>query len=138
MKLDGLVRYTDRVRKSNAAYVRVVAFKAGRNKKGLAVAIAKTYTRLKKSHTGRITPDPNRDSRYVSSITFKDKSLNVKVSCSCPDYMYRWEFANAQRGVSDIYYCNGEPPDITNPGHKPSLCKHLYALRLIVKSKYNV
>jgi hypothetical protein len=36
--------------------------------------------------------------------------------------MYRHEWALAQVGAADIIYGNGEPPDSTNPDHRPGLC----------------
>ena len=138
MKLDVLEKKSNAMRKLNSTFVKVVQFKAGRDKSGLAVAMAKTYT-LREFNVRRQVVPAKDQKRYVSSIKFLDSKLNVEVSCSCPDYVFAgWEWANHQVGASRIIYGNGEPPDARNPGHKPGLCKHLIALRGLVKEKYDL
>jgi hypothetical protein len=137
MKLNQIVAKTDRMRKLNATLVKVVGYKAGRNRAGLAVAVAKTYT--PKEYNSHLKVVKSRDqNKYVSSVTFIDSKLNVKVSCSCPDFMFRHEFSLHHYGAADIIYGNGEPPVITNPGMRPSCCKHILALRALIKAKHNV
>jgi len=58
----------------------------------------------------------------------KLENTPVEVSCSCPDYKYRWEVANKKAGSSRIIFSNGKDPNITNPTFRPGLCKHLIAL----------
>ena len=137
MKLDALVSKSTRLRKLNASLVRVVAYKTGRDKKGFASAVAKTYTPKEYNVHNRLVMSKDQN-KYVSSVKFIDKKLNVKVSCSCPDYMFRWEYANMTVGASDIIYGNGEAPNVTNPELRPALCKHLIALRRLIKEKHNV
>ena len=137
MKLDVLVRKSEALRKINARLVKVVQYRAGRDKKGYAVAMAKTYTRLEVNVQKKLMKARDQN-KYVSHIKFLDKKLNVEVSCSCPDFIYRWEYANAQVGAAKIRYSNGDAPDSTNPGHKPGLCKHLLALRALIKQKHGV
>lgn len=137
MKLDQLVSKTDKMRKLNARLVRVVGYKTGFDKKGLPTAVAKTYTPREYTLGMRLVRAKDQN-KYVSSIKFLDRSLNVKVSCSCPDFMFRWEFALAQAGAADIIYGNGEPPDITNADQRPALCKHLLALRALLKDRNGV
>lgn len=62
------------------------------------------------------------------------------VSCSCPDFKFRWEYANAQSQNAEIKYSNGQPALITNPSNKKQLCKHLYAIKddVITKNYQNV
>ena len=137
-KLDQLVKSSDSLRKINARFVKVVAYKTGRDKKGMAVAMAKTYT-VHEVNVHRKLQNARDRSKYVSHIKFLDKKLNVEVSCSCPDYVFGgWEFSNAQVGASQIRYGNGEAPDIRNPDYRPGLCKHLLALREIIKKKHNI
>lgn len=58
--------------------------------------------------------------------TAKLSSLeNIKVSCNCADYKYRFEAANHNIGLSDIIYSNGQLPVETNPGLIPGICKHI-------------
>lgn len=56
------------------------------------------------------------------------------VDCTCPDFRYRWAWANKQRGASRIgsqslNQAIDRAPRITNPGAKVGLCKHLLACR---------
>ena len=44
MKLSQLVKVSSKARKMNAEFVKIVGYKEGRNKKGFAVAIAKSYS----------------------------------------------------------------------------------------------
>lgn len=137
MKLNQLVSKSDRLRKANSRLVRVVGYKTGLDKLKRPTAVARTYTPREYTIGMRLRQAKDQN-KYVSSIKFLDKELNVKVSCSCPDYMFRFEWANAQAGASDILYGNGDPPDETNPNHTPGLCKHLLALRNILKERHNV
>lgn len=136
MKLAKLVNSSDKMRKANSRFVKLVGYKAGRDKKGLATAVCKTFT-PKEYKLGRVV-DAKDKNKYVSSIKFLDDKLNVKVSCSCPDYCFMWEVANHRHGASDIIYSNGEPPLEKNPNNRPGLCKHLLALRAFIKNKHGV
>lgn len=56
------------------------------------------------------------------------------VDCTCPDFKYRWAWANKQRGASRIgnqslNQCIDRAPRKTNPSGKVGLCKHLLAAR---------
>lgn len=137
MRLAQLMNATDKLRKLNAKFVKVVAFKKGYNRKGQATAVAKTYTALEYTFDHRIRKAQDQN-KYVSSITFLDKQLNVKCSCSCPDFMYRHEWVLNQVGAADIVYGNGEPPLMTRQDDRPSVCKHLVALRLLIRQQENV
>lgn len=137
MKLNQLVSKTDRMRKANARLVKVVGYKTGFDKKKLPTAVAKTYTPREYTIGMRLVKAKDQN-KYVSSIKFLNKQLDVKVSCSCPDFMFRWEWADAQVGAADIIYGNGEPPDETNPSHEIGLCKHLVALRKLIKERNGV
>lgn len=60
--------------------------------------------------------------------------LNCIVDCTCPDYRYRWAWANKQRGASrvgpqSINQAHNRAPRITNPTSRPGLCKHILAAR---------
>lgn len=137
MKLNQLVAKSDKLRKLNARLVRVVGYKTGFDRKGLPTAVAKTYTPREYTVGMRLVKAKDQN-RYVSSIKFLNRSLHVKVSCSCPDYMFRHEYANAQHGASDIIYGNGDPASSTNPSNTPGLCKHLLALRALIKERNGV
>lgn len=137
MKLDALVRQSLPNRKLNASLVKVVGYKTGRDKQGLAVAMSKTYTVSEFNLMRRVVPAKDRN-KYVSAIRFLDKKLNVHVACSCPDFMFRWEYALAKAGAAVIHYSNGDTADATNPDNRPGLCKHLLALRALVKKKHGI
>lgn len=137
IKLNKFVQMSDRMRRINSRLVKIVGYKTGVDKQGIPTAVARTYSPREFIIGGRLIKARDQN-RYTSSIKFLSKSLNVKVSCSCPDYMFRWEWANAQQGASDIIYGNGEPPDDTNPQYNPGMCKHLLALRKKIKDTHNV
>ena len=121
MKLAKLVNSSDKMRKANARLVRVVGYKTGFDKNKIPTAVAKTYTPREYTIGMKLRQAKDKN-KYVSSIKFLDRKLNVKVSCSCPDYMYRHEWANTQAGASDVIYGNGEPSTETNPSNKVGLC----------------
>jgi len=80
------------------------------------------------STTGQRQRGYARFFRMKKSAAKKLGDLPVELSCSCPDYMYRWEVANHKVGSAQIFHSNGKNPDKTNPTFRPGLCKHLIAL----------
>lgn len=138
MKLDQLVAKSERMRKLNSNLVKIVGYKTGFDKKGVPTAICKSYTPKEYIIGNRIVNARDKN-RYTTSIKFIDKKLNVKVSCSCPDFTFAgYEWVLAQLGAADIIYGNGDPPDVRNASHKPGLCKHLLALRKVLKQRNGV
>jgi len=78
---------------------------------------------------------------------FKPKSqkplekIECLVDCTCPDFRYRWAWANKQRGSSvvglkSMNQALNRAPRITNPRSRPGLCKHVLALRDFVYGQY--
>jgi hypothetical protein len=65
--------------------------------------------------------------KYSTSLTFI-KGDKCVYSCSCDDFMYRWEYALARKGGAEIKYGNGEPPGNSNPKLVAGVCKHVIAL----------
>lgn len=62
------------------------------------------------------------------------EKIPVVVDCTCPDFRYRWAWANKQRGASrvgsqSLNQAHDRAPRITNPGNKVGLCKHLLAAK---------
>lgn len=49
----------------------------------------------------------------------------VWVMCDCGDFMYRLEYALAERKSSTVTQVQALPPKATNPKMKTRLCKHL-------------
>jgi hypothetical protein len=77
------------------------------------------FRKPKKSHAGKNTPL---------------SQLPVEVDCMCPDYRYRWAWANHQRsagpiGANSLNQCLNRAPRKTNPKGMPGLCKHILATR---------
>lgn len=82
----------------------------------------------------------NRWQGYISffkeNVDSKESAsdLECQADCQCPDYRYRWAYANnaqdaAPIGNDSLNQCINRPPNITNPEQVPGLCKHLSALR---------
>ena len=138
MTLNEIVRLSERLRRLNSRLVKIVGYKTGKDKQGVPTAVAKTWTPLEYSLGGHRFIRSRDLNKFTSSSKFLDRKMRVRVSCSCPDYMYRWEYANNLVGASDIIYGNGEAPDETNPQYRPGLCKHLLALRTLIKTKHGV
>lgn len=89
-------------------------------------------------HEGRILFEKDAYVKYKNKRSMDD--VVCKVDCSCQDYKYRWAYANAVQDAGDIGYdslnqSNGNAPVKTNPGRKPSLCKHLVALKDYLRTK---
>lgn len=109
-----IMKAVDFGRQERAEYVKVIGLKTGTSKKtGLFKAISKAYSRKQGAERGY---------NYACAVTQLDKKGNVRVACSCPDFMYRFEVVLHNKGAADIYYSNGEQPQ--KPG-KPGCCKHL-------------
>jgi hypothetical protein len=109
-----ILKNVDFGRHERAEYVRITGLKTGVSKStGLFKAISKAYSKKQGDPKGYV---------YACAVTQIDAKSNVKVSCSCSDFMYRWEYRLWQKGAADIHYCNGEAP--VTPG-KPACCKHL-------------
>lgn len=123
-----IARNTSQSRHDLSHQVKVLNLKFGLSKTvypaGNLLGVARTYT-----------PDTSY-LRYTTSIEIwpGDK---VKLSCSCDDFKYRWEYALWLRNCADIIYSNGEPPLVNNSYFKPMACKHLIALHnaLVLKGK---
>ncbi len=60
--------------------------------------------------------------------------IPCEVDCSCPDFKYRFAWADKQRGAAKIgpqsmNKCINRAPVHTNPANIPGLCKHILAAR---------
>jgi len=135
MKLSELVRLSERMRRINARFVKITGYKTGFDANNVPTAVCRTRTPLEYTIGHKVVKAKDQKP-YTSSIKFLDKKLNVKVSCSCPDYLFRWEVANHLVGASDVIYSSGEMPEGTNPDHRPGMCKHLLRLRSHIKEKH--
>lgn len=109
--------------------VKTASLKFGRSKStGVTRALCKTWS--EKTDKGWGT------TKYVTYIDFVDDD-HVKCSCSCPDFWATFEVALHRKGSADIFYSNGEPPNVRNPSMVAGGCKHLIKLAdlLVTKGK---
>ena len=115
----------------NVGDVTVVMLKEGKVK-GWPGVISKTVTVDGKSR-------PRTYNHHIVARDFSPKlrfSKAVHVSCQCPDFCFRWEYALHSHGAADIKFCNGEPPIIKNPSMIPGMCKHgLAVMEQIARKK---
>jgi len=63
--------------------------------------------------------------------------LECIVDCPCPDFRYRWAWADKQRGSSrvgpdSLNQAWNKAPRKTNPTGRPGLCKHILAARKFI------
>ena len=129
MTLTQILRNTTSSRVELSAFVAVRNLKFGISKKlGIPKAIAQCYS---KDKSGSGQP---KLFKYATMVEFWPES-KVKIGCSCPDHLYRWEYALTRKGASYITYSNGEPPIDTNPKLVPGCCKHLIALISAMKKQ---
>lgn len=127
LTLPQIARRVSRYRREGSRYVRITYMKKGYDSLGRGYAACASYSTHIIGKDGR--PYKNeKPNKYVTVITFLDIRLHVLVSCSCPDFLYRWEYALTDSGAAEIEYSNGEFPIIRNPSLKTSYCKHLLAL----------
>lgn len=122
MNISQLLKNTTASRIQLAAFVATRNLKMGFSKKlGIPKAICQSYSRdMAKDGKPKLL-------KYATMIEFHEAGT-VKVGCSCPDHLYRWEYALTRRGASYHTYSNGEPPVDTNPKLIPGVCKHVVAL----------
>ena len=124
LTISQLLRSTDTLRKSGSGDTIIKALSFTRTGNGMLVAKAKMLS---------AKGPPVVYDTWITFMELKDRSritptAKVMAQCSCADYMYRWEYANAAHNAARIFYGNGEPPDEQNPAQKPGLCKHAYCL----------
>ena len=109
-----ILKNVDYGRHERAEYVKIIGLKVGKSKRtGMFKAISKAYSRREGAVKGY---------RYACSITQENAKHYVMVSCSCPDFMFKFEYRLWSRGAATIHYCNGEPPQTKG---KAGCCKHL-------------
>lgn len=54
----------------------------------------------------------------------------VKLSCSCPDFLYRCNYVLDQKHkAAERRYDNGDAPIVMNPSGEQVICKHLVKLK---------
>lgn len=104
-------------RKQRSEYVRIISYRFGFKRSDmLPKAVAKAYSK-REGYTSAY--------RYICTVECLNAKSHVKVSCSCPDFCFQYEYVLAKKGAADIIYCNGERPQHPN---KPGCCKHIFML----------
>lgn len=53
-----------------------------------------------------------------------ERKSKIVVSCTCPRHAYGMEYRGAKKGMSFIYYSNGQPPTVLFP--PSTCCKHVF------------
>ena len=120
-----IINSTPPVRIELSSFVKITDIRVGTSRtSGKVRIVAKTRSEGKES-----------DRLHYSSMLEIHGSGRVRLSCSCDDFMYRWEYALFIRDGAQILYGNGEPPVDTNPRMKPGCCKHLIALIFLAKKR---
>ncbi len=110
-----VLRGTPPNRFANAEKVHISKLKLTRKGDQLTKAVANSYT-------------PGSATSYESEIQFLPNK-KIKLSCSCDDFVYRFEWVLYRKGSADLVYGNGEAPDKTNPARTLGCCKHIVAMR---------
>jgi hypothetical protein len=134
LTLDQIARRVSSMRREGSKYVRFTDLKKGYLSNGNGYIAGASYSTHIVGQDGKVRVNEQPD-KYVTVIEFLDTELHVKISCSCGDQTYRWEWALWNRGAADIEYSNGDSPDINNPGYRISQCKHTYALYQKIRAK---
>ncbi|QBQ74619.1 hypothetical protein BcepSauron_239 [Burkholderia phage BcepSauron] len=138
LTLPQIAQRTSARRKESAKYVKITYQKRGWDSLGRGyVACASYSTKIwdpyKRKYVRNTRGPGGKPRRYVTVIVFLDPRLHVAVSCSCPDFRYRWEVALNRKQAAEIEYSNGELPVIRNPRMTTSSCKHLFKLYETIK-----
>ena len=128
-----LMKSTPALMRNNANHVTIKSVKRSKTKKGsiayTAVCVDAVVNKKPRPHKVIIIgKDANKQ-----TVT-KDKQ-KVLISCDCENYVYTFEYANAQHGSSKIIYGNGDPATSTNPSNHPGCCKHLFAVLELLKDR---
>jgi hypothetical protein len=136
MSLRELIRCTPKLFLYNATEVRA-----------RTIELKKTQTARPVIYGQMVTDDPWRRDRtrrihetYIIGMDDDDKKpitrhKKVLIQCSCENFVYVFEYANASVGASRLIYCNGDYPYMTNPSLAPGCCKHVIALAKIAIEK---
>jgi hypothetical protein len=126
-----IIRDTNKYKSDRAgrtAYVKVVGLRGGRSRTThLMTFVARTsspelYFMKWVVH------------QYATTVVFIDDT-RVKLSCSCPDFKFMWEWGLWRAGSAEMRYGNGAPPHKKNPraGSLTGSCKHTMKLAFTLK-----
>lgn len=133
LTLDYLLRLTDPRRKWKADnLVKILQIKSGITEDPqfgpVPYFAAKTKSNKEQLPNGNII-QLTHSPKYLTMFTIipdrKKNKIFVKADCSCFDFRYRWDWVLSQKDASDRLQAIDQAPNITNPTHHLSLCKHL-------------
>lgn len=114
---------------TNAGYVKISKVVRGWSKKTTNPALRFQTVYSTHDHTGKKKNfPPEIHQSYVEGLMGTDTKIGqkyVRVSCTCPYFMYYCEAALHKHAAADIVYSNGDRPVVTNPSMVPMCCKHL-------------
>lgn len=128
-------KYLNKLKYINSKLVRISNARMGFNKDDFPFFVAKTTSpRIYDPKSKKVITNPNQRV-YVTMIEVLDEDRHVKLSCSCPDFLYRHEVALFTHDGADIEYSNGDYPKETNPLLHPSCCKHCLAFYELLHKK---
>lgn len=125
----------------NARYVRIIQLRKRTLK--LHNRTTNQHTHHEALFTTTLTHIPDQRPRTHKQIIYAADPIwlaelsrcpALKISCDCERHKFVWEYALWKRGASDIVYCNGRPPQATNPSLLPGACKHLFKALFRLKS----
>lgn len=126
MTFEQIFRKTPSDRIAKAESIKITSVKQGVSKASGNPKILSNTTSVDRTLTTRV--------KYTTTLEVLPKS-KVLVSCSCDDFLHRWEYALSKKGSARVSYGNGEPPVKTNPRLVPGACKHVIALGFLAKER---
>lgn len=141
-KVNKLITKTDSKRKSRAKTLtpKLVTVRNVKRKDGSSMynIFLKSPSQTDKGKFYKVTfrTNPKHSITKENWEKFKLLKLPMIVNCNCPDFQYRWEYVlhkDSEARVETIPDQFLRPPDITNPKHKHSYCKHVVASADVIK-----
>jgi len=81
-----------------------------------------------------------RNKKHIAHLVVFDNSKpygrrRVWLRCNCEYFKFKCEYVLDRRGSTTRKYAIRKPPTVTNPRGIPYICKHLYMLILLVRSR---
>lgn len=128
MQFSAIYRRTTNRRKEAAKYVQMLVSKSGYTQEGFGFFAVQSHSTHEYDYKAKVFVPAPAKPKYVTVVTIIDDDLNCLVSCSCKDFLFRWEVALTTHGASEVEYSNGDMPVIRNPTLAPRCCKHLAKL----------
>lgn len=136
LRFNQILRRLPKIKKELARFVKIYSPRMGFQKNGMPFYLARTSsTMIYDAKKKQYKVNPNANQRYLTQISVLDKAGHVKLSCSCPDFLFRHEVALFTKEAADIEYSNGDYPIETNPLLSPTCCKHCLAFYQLLHNR---